>query len=61
MDRSYSVHTTKAICYLVWRAKQYVLHYSSDPASVVNDVVQRVVVSVSPSVLSKTPTSMNAI
>ena len=30
-------------------------------SSVVNDVVQRVVVSVSPSVLSKTPTSMNAI
>ena len=30
-------------------------------SSVVNDVVQRVVVSVSPLVLSKTPTSMNAI
>ena len=44
---------------LLKRAMQYnVLHYSSDPA--VNDV-QRVFVSVSPSVLSKTPTSMNAI
>ena len=44
-----SVHKTKAVCYLASN-RVHVLHYWS---SVVHDVVQRVVVSVSSSVLSK--------